>query len=449
MPIARSFLQTLVAQLLASGLAVLSGILTTRLLGPSGKGVYALLQADVNLMVLLFGFSLPAAIVHFVATRRIALGQLVTIAVGVNGVGLMLTAGSLGALGWTGQLGWFLPGDRTTVWYQAYVALGFLAVSVAATISAVFQGRQQFHWVNAISLFSSALGFVVYGGLFVVGLRGELTHDTTDVVLLAALSLYVLTAFVWIGSYVKHISVEPTSLVGLEPRQLWEYLALTHVGSLVQFLNYQLDTWLVVNFCSQVELGYYSTAVGTGQLLWLISQPMAAVLFPYVSSGSESESRAAFELGSRVCFSLTLALALLAAVLAGVMIPLVYGSAFSPSVESLRLLLPGILVASMTKVLAAYIAGRGLIRYNLVGALIGLGITVMLDLLLIPEFGGRGAAVATTMSYFATWLYCLWTVSYVLRVPIRHAFLVTRSDVHAILGRLRAFAAGRSSAAGS
>jgi O-antigen/teichoic acid export membrane protein len=256
MPIARSFLQTLVAQLLASGLAVLSGILTTRLLGPSGKGVYALLQADVNLMVLLFGFSLPAAIVHFVATRRIALGQLVTIAVGVNGVGLMLTAGSLGALGWTGQLGWFLPGDRTTVWYQAYVALGFLAVSVAATISAVFQGRQQFHWVNAISLFSSALGFVVYGGLFVVGLRGELTHDTTDVVLLAALSLYVLTAFVWIGSYVKHISVEPTSLVGLEPRQLWEYLALTHVGSLVQFLNYQLDTWLVVNFCSQVELGY-------------------------------------------------------------------------------------------------------------------------------------------------------------------------------------------------
>jgi O-antigen/teichoic acid export membrane protein len=176
---------------------------------------------------------------------------------------------------------------------------------------------------------------------------------------------------------------------------------------------------------------------------------MAAVLFPYVSSGSESESRAAFELGSRVCFSLTLALALLAAVLAGVMIPLVYGSAFSPSVESLRLLLPGILVASMTKVLAAYIAGRGLIRYNLVGALIGLGITVMLDLLLIPEFGGRGAAVATTMSYFATWLYCLWTVSYVLRVPIRHAFLVTRSDVHAILGRLRAFAAGRSSAAGS
>jgi len=433
---ARSFFQTLVTQLVTSALAVVSGIFITRLLGPEGKGMYALLQADINLLVLVLGVSLPAAIVFYVANGRLALGRLLTITLGAHALGTVAAAAIVVGLRSTRMRDVFLPPSTASWWHEIYIAAAFLLVSLCATISAIFQGRRAFRLVNVVSLIVAGVGVVVYGSLYVWRVKGP--HPPIDRVLAASLALYGMTATLWMALYAWRVGVWPDRVRDLrrDVQDLWGYLTITHVASLIQFLNYQLDVWLVGYFWNETELGFYATAVGTAQLLWLIAQPIASVLFPYISSGDESESRAAFELGSRVCFSLTLLLSLVMVALAELLIPAVYGQAFSPSVASLRILLPGVLVGSVTKVFAAFIAARGGVRYNLIGSVVGVAFTLVLDLMLIPRWGGRGAAVATVVSYLAIWLVCAWTVVRVFRVPIRRAFLITPADVRTLIDRL-------------
>jgi O-antigen/teichoic acid export membrane protein len=65
-------------------------------------------------------------------------------------------------------------------------------------------------------------------------------------------------------------------------------------------------------------------------------------------------------------------------------------------------LLAGMLLAGASGVASAYLYGRGSPGLNSIVLGIGLVITVILDLVLIPRFGALGAAAASTAAYLGT-----------------------------------------------
>jgi O-antigen/teichoic acid export membrane protein len=81
---------------------------------------------------------------------------------------------------------------------------------------------------------------------------------------------------------------------------------------------------------------------------------------------------------------------------------LLYGEQFDTAVTPARVLLVGMLLAGASGVASAYLYGRGTPGLNSIVLGLGLVVTVVLDLLLIPQFGALGAAVASTAAYLAT-----------------------------------------------
>jgi Na+-driven multidrug efflux pump len=63
------------------------------------------------------------------------------------------------------------------------------------------------------------------------------------------------------------------------------------------------------------------------------------------------------------------------------------------------LLMPGIIAASATRVLGSYLFSQGQVIYNTYATFIALGVTLALDLVLIPTLEVPGAAIASSIAY--------------------------------------------------
>ena len=85
--------------------------------------------------------------------------------------------------------------------------------------------------------------------------------------------------------------------------------------------------------------------------------------------------------------------------LTGPVMSLLYGDQFADAVPQARLLLVGMLLGGAAGVASGYLYARGRPGLNSVAMGVGLVVTVVLDLVLIPVYGGMGAAAASTAAY--------------------------------------------------
>jgi O-antigen/teichoic acid export membrane protein len=182
-----------------------------------------------------------------------------------------------------------------------------------------------------------------------------------------------------------------------------------------------------------------------GQLIWLVASAAAAPLLPQVAAApgaTAANSRAATRL-SRLVTGVSVAGAIVILATAWAIVPLVYGPAFSASVEPLLILLPGIVALAPAKVLASYVAGVGRPALNLVVSLVSLAVTLVLDLLLIPTIGIAGAAIASTAAYLVGAVMTVAVFRRLTRVRARDILLPTVEDLRQLRGAIAAGATGR------
>jgi O-antigen/teichoic acid export membrane protein len=83
----------------------------------------------------------------------------------------------------------------------------------------------------------------------------------------------------------------------------------------------------------------------------------------------------------------------------GPVIDVLYGHGFGSAVPQARVLLVGMLIGGGAGLASGYLYGRGRPGLNSIGLGVGLVLTVVLDILLIPAHGAMGAAMASTVAY--------------------------------------------------
>jgi Na+-driven multidrug efflux pump len=79
--------------------------------------------------------------------------------------------------------------------------------------------------------------------------------------------------------------------------------------------------------------------------------------------------------------------------------------------------------------MSADLAARGKPEYSSVFALAALAVTVLLDFLLIPRMGIRGAALASSVAYFVDSLLLIAKLRQLLAVRWSDLLIVKRSDL--------------------
>ncbi|MEW6685311.1 MAG: oligosaccharide flippase family protein [Candidatus Edwardsbacteria bacterium] len=253
-------------------------------------------------------------------------------------------------------------------------------------------------------------------------------------VLEAVAALTIVAIFTAIFSFYHIVRYElpnpkiETNLI----QKLVSYGIKGEMANIIMFFNYRLDMFLVNLWCGRSEVGYYIVAVLLAEMLWQIPHAVTTVLFPKFSSKDKKE---AGELTATSCRYTTLLLFLLCVILALLAHPLIrifYGRAFALSVSPLLILLPGIFFAGSTAPITAYLKSIGRPDCLLIKSLIMLPFAVLLNIIIIPHWGIKGAAFTSSVYYSIGAMVAIYFYLRFSRRPFWKTFCPEMNDFRTI-----------------
>ena len=371
--------------------SVVAGIIVARWLGAEGLGQLAVINVAVATVVQLASLGLPSANTYFIAqdNRRLR-------AVAINSIVFALIAGSLLAVALT------LLASTRPAWF-ASISPRLIAVAAA---SIPFQlitliGLNIFLAVGRIEKFNlldlTAQAFVLLNALVALvilnsGLATLVSFNTAT----GAIIGLVIIGLVWsYGSKLKH------SLSWRPDRELFalmiRYGMKFHISIVAGALIVRADLLVVNHYRGPGEAGVYSVASQVALMLMLLPGVIGTLLFPRVTAEQDARGTTTCRVSRHAAFIMFFVC--LAAIPLSLILPLLYGSAFSEVPAQLLILLPGVFLIGLESVVVQHANAMGLPRNIPIFWIATLLTNIILVFLLVPRYGAFGAAVASTISY--------------------------------------------------
>jgi O-antigen/teichoic acid export membrane protein len=174
-----------------------------------------------------------------------------------------------------------------------------------------------------------------------------------------------------------------------------------HGARVLGWGNYRIDQLLVGTIAGSRELGLYSYAVTWSETLFYLPQTLVAVQRPDLVRAEPRRAASQAARGFRAALLLSLAPAIGLVVLAPFLCTTLIGRDFAGSVDDLRVLVAGIVGILGLQLLGNVLTAQRRPLLETAATAVAFAATIALDVLLIPPYGGLGAAIASTLSYTA------------------------------------------------
>lgn len=403
MSLVRQSGQTFVWQVAGFLAVAASGMVTTRYLGPADRGLLAAAYLYPQLAAILGSLGLTTAIIHHFSRRQFTPEEFAgTCGAACCGLGLASFALLLGGLWMGGE-----ALHRGIPWMILVLVLLPLPCLFALSLfSSLLQAAMDLPWYNGATHGPKLASLVVV--LALLAARRLAVWE----LIIAGTALTVAWGLVPIWRMRRH-APGPWQVRGTLFRQLLADGLQIHIGGVAIFLAGRANLFIANAYLSKAEVGFLYVAITLAELVWFISIAAETVLYP---QAAQMPSEEAAQLTARVCrqiLPLSVVGGLLLAALAPAAILLYGGREFLPAVTPLRLLLPGVVALTISKVLSALWVREG--WFLMLGVLAGgtAVLSITLNLVLVPRLGTMGAALATTLAYMANagvslWIYRRW-----------------------------------------
>lgn len=433
MSVGRSSLWVFLSQGIGLVLSLGNSVFLTRALGVTGRGEFAIFTAAIGFLSIFLGLGLEISLRYYVAKGQVPRDRLLasTLVYIVAVSSALWIAVRLNHAFFSNDL--FLPTSKqTTVFELALV--GVVAANLFhSNISSVFWGDRNFKVINLASVGFASLSLLSYAGLFGAQVLGGWPIGSEEIFLTySALAFFNSATMGWLAFRLAGVRL---SLRILDPdlvHRMLTYAGKSYLAGIAQFLNYRVDYWLVEHYAGSSTLGLYSLASSLAMMLWILPRSISSVLLPSAAAGEPGAGLPETARQARVAFILVLLLALPLAIFSRAWIGFFYGPAFEASSSAFGILLMGCVPFTVCIVLAAALAGMNKVGINVRASALGLVVTIILDVLLIPRFGMGGAAVASAFSYLVTTLVVVISYSRLAAVPVRSCVVPTSEDVRYI-----------------
>jgi O-antigen/teichoic acid export membrane protein len=180
-------------------------------------------------------------------------------------------------------------------------------------------------------------------------------------------------------------------------RRMMRYGLKIHLQTVASLLLFRVDLLIVKLFRGAAEAGVYSVASQVALMLMLLPGVIATLLFPRVAEQQDERGALAARATRHAAFVMLLICA--AAVPAVFLLPWLYGAAFAEASMQSLILLPGVFLVSVGGVLAQHFSGTGLPIALPLFWTATLLFNTALNFALVPAYGARGAAFASSLSY--------------------------------------------------
>lgn len=393
------------SQVINTGLAFVSSVFITRLLGAGGRGDYSLFTNSLQLFVIWLGFSLPTSVIFFVAGEKIDKNRIFTTMLLFCLLTSVLVILFLLALNQWGGLWIIFPEEYQSLNWQLFFVAQFFLMQLNGIVTAYLNAFKIFtpqaKFATVIAALSLMVWILLYYKVIVLPWTGFQ---------LVVLMTFFLTIPVWLFAlYIlrkrKLVTPGKQLLQSKEFKMLFRFAFVAYLCNAMQFLSYRMDFWFVDYFQGEVKLGVYSLAVALAQLFWLLPNAIGPVLFSYISDSKNENGVKQVTQYSQMAFVVSVAGAVLFFCLAFFAIPVLYGVEFSGAGWMLGILLIGVLPFTITTILAAYFAGTNRLMVNFRASLVGLIFAIIGYVVLIPQLGTMGACLASVISYNASNAY--------------------------------------------
>jgi O-antigen/teichoic acid export membrane protein len=192
--------------------------------------------------------------------------------------------------------------------------------------------------------------------------------------------------------------------------------------TIVSVLSWQVDLIMLDKITNSIQVGLYANAYRLFEATMILPQAYMRSCFPQLSRLFHSDNDSFRTMSSTMLRHLCVYLF----VLVGIMFPLaalpvriIFGPESLFSAKVLQILMFGLISWGIARVFSYFLVAAGKQKYDLIAGAIATAFNITLNLILIPQYKGLGAAIATvsSLSLFCVLEYC-FVRKFVYDVPV-------------------------------
>ncbi|UBM27566.1 oligosaccharide flippase family protein [Pseudomonas sp. p1(2021b)] len=399
-------------------LRLLRNVLLARILGPSERGLFALLSALPDLISAVTSGGLNSAVGYQAAKRR-DMGLLLT-QVLVYGC---LLAGLLTLL-WVFLVRQFGGQLEVTQQLGLLAWLLLLAVPMAVLKSGLLTLHNASGGVdafNALRLTESLAPLLLFLALF--WMWREQAMEAALISWLLGLGVVLLLGVAWLArQYPVHLRWDRSG-----QRELLSYSAKSHPDLLFQQVILRSDYLFIGAVLGSTALGHYAMATAAAELLLIVPEAVTTPLMKHLLQ-QDTDMQRLTPLALRLTATVMLLACLSMALIGKWLIITLFGIEYAPAYPALLALLPGLLGLCYASILRLDLLGKN--RPGTVSLIMGGGaaLNLLLNIFMIPAWGIVGAALASSVAYLAVTLAMLVVYCQLSNVPLWRTLIILPGD---------------------
>ncbi|MEE1226049.1 MAG: polysaccharide biosynthesis C-terminal domain-containing protein [Bacteroidales bacterium] len=373
----RKILHTIFTKFSSAGLGFLTIILISQILGVEAKGEQAIMVYNINLLLMLFTLIGNSTLIYL--TPRKDFSNLI------------------------------IPSFLWIVITAILVSLFFpnicVLIAVLAAISEINQflllGKQKISQANILKLIYPLVSFSYILILWLFN-RFTSVEDFITAMLIAYIVSFFYGIFALRDEY-KNLKLISKQELTSSFKTLFSLGVTKQIGYIAQSMNYRLCFYILGFYCGETLVGIYSNAVSLSEAVMLFGSSLALVQYSSLSNNENDSSSKQFSWKMSKINGIFTALALLVlCLLPSEVYSFVFGKGFEEISQAIRILSIGVLPLSIASNFTQYFYAKGNFKISTFASIIGLVITIIAGLILIPKYQLQGAAFTATLSYFTT-----------------------------------------------
>lgn len=409
----------LASKILAQPFTIIASLVVANFLGPDEKGLAALSRVLPTFVASMTGFGIASSLKYVVSNRDKTLAQ-----VGFTSVCLSMMQGCIAGLVFLAMIRFGYLGQRAgefPLWLQMLSASIIPLSLLRQTLSMGFAGHMDFRITNVLDVVAGIL-FAITSVILVIGFK--LGFQGVFV------SYYVSIAFAAFVSLVV-FSRKYAPAFTIDRPFIWfsyHYGMRAYLGTIAKRGNTSLDQFFIGVLAPSRALGNYSVAISIANFLFLLPQAIAPVLANQVAGLRGQVDTQKISQVHRALMLMQFVLGVGIAAAGFVLLPIMLPD-FSDVPALIVLLLPGALFFSSFRILESYFVGIGKPERASTCHLIALVWSLISYPLLVPSFGGYGAAAACSINYVGMYVLIIWLYSRSIAPNKHQLFRFSYADV--------------------
>jgi O-antigen/teichoic acid export membrane protein len=426
------FLFDLLATSSANALIMLcglvTGVLTARLLGPAGRGDFAIIQMYGTLAGAFCASGLSASIIYLSNNDRRKIPAILggaAIAGTLIGLVAMFSALLIIVIALSNKS---IEVRTGAVIYLFYIPLAICASLFWASLQAGLEIRA---W-NKTRVLCTALWLIP---IFVIWMFFEISAKRLA---MAYLCFFATTVGYFVLIAVRRYGKELLLFKYDTAKQIAKYAMPTSFASIFNQSNLRLDLILISTIGSSAEMGFYVIALAYSSLQFAFLASVSQLSLPKISSISAYEERLEMSVRlSRMAILASVVVALIVSMLSSILIPLLFGENFKGAVSVSIILSGAAAVAFASAVLSDCLRGFGLPQRPLIAEAVS---SIAIAILLLPlywQFGLHGVALVIVLGSIVSFSCLSWYMAQELDVSYSRFLLLKKDDIEYVVGRFR------------